>query len=128
MAQRTITSTGINGGYDITGGQNTINYLKGVMVAGAKVYAADVNSLIALWNSFNSHTHGITDAYQLATYGNNGDRNNYYENDTTNGPNLNGDIGLISNTTVISSAKINELVNGVANGANHSHTWSDRTG
>lgn len=128
MAQRTVTSTGISGGYDVTGSQNTINYLKGVLVAGAKIYAADINSLISLWNSFNGHVHQTSDAYQLATYGNNGNRNNYYQTTTFNGPNLNGDIGGISNTTVISSAKINELVNAMSNGATHSHTWPDRTG
>lgn len=128
MAQRAVTSTGISGGYDVTGGQNTINYLKSVMVAGAKINTSDINSLISLWNSFNGHVHSTSDAYQLATYGNNGDRNNYYQTTVTYGPNLNGDIGGIGNTTVISAAKINELVNAVSNGALHSHAWPDRTG
>lgn len=127
-ATRTITSTGIAGGYDVNASQNTINYLKGVMVAGAIINASDINSLISLWNSFNSHYHQTSDAYQLATFGNNGDRNNYYQTTNTDGPNLPGDIGGVNNSTVIAATKINELINGMANGANHSHTWPDRTG
>lgn len=128
MAQRTVTSTGITGGYDVISSQSIIDSLKGAIIAGSIIKSSDINSLISLWNSFNSHVHQTSDAYQLATFGNNGNRNNYYQTTTFDGPNLNADIGNIDNTTVISSAKINELVNAFSNSATHSHTWPDRTG
>ena len=219
MAVTTRSSTGINGGYDVTNAQNTINYLKAVMVTGAKINASDVNSLISLWNSFNGHTHGLTDLWGLKEYGNTnpgfyyslgywyldwayrvqsgglwGQTNwttfesgqftgptqasvqsqydalpatkNYtttdaygnpltvtvpksivsgpavatafayyatspgnYDNRTTDGPNLSGDIGgAVIAGGVVTAAKVNELVNAMAGRANHSHTWYDRTG
>lgn len=131
MAQRTIASSGINGGYDVGGSQGTINYLKGAMVAGAKVYASDVNALISLWNSFNGHTHGISDLYGIKNFGNTNppgySTDGNYENDTTGGPTLNGDIGGVGSGGTIAASKVNELVNAVAGGASHYHGWDDRS-
>lgn len=132
MASRTITSTGINGGYDVAASQNTINYLKGVMVQNARINVADINSLISLWNSFNDHTHGLQDRYGIKDFGNTNPSGyatdpGSYENDTTGGPSLNGDIGGVGSGGVIYASKINELVNAVSGGASHYHGWDDRS-
>lgn len=213
MAQRTITSSGINGGYDVTSAQNTINALKNSMVANAKINMSDINALINLWNAFNGHTHGIQDLWGLKEFGNTNPGYSYYlgywylsykyaqgpesfyyayesgtftgpdsasvsaqynalpatkdfqvsdgyggtytittnkyvtagpspaygtaayatapgnyDNDTSYGPNLAGDIGTINQSLAVSAAKINELTGAMAGKANHSHTWDDRTG
>lgn len=213
MAQRSITSSGINGGYDVASAQNTINSLKGTMVANAKINSGDINALINLWNAFNSHTHGLQDLWGLKEFGNTNPGYSYYlgywyldwkyssggtffsqtyesgrftgpdaasvqaqynalpatrnytlydtygnpytatgtksivagpaaaygtapyatapgnyDNRTTDGPNLSGDIGGISQSLAVSAAKVNELVGAMAGKANHSHTWYDRTG
>ena len=131
MVTRTIASSGINGGYDVTGSQNTINYLKGTMVAGAKIYASDINALISLWNSFNGHTHGISDLYGIKNFGNTNppgySTNGNYENDTTGGPTLNGDIGGVGQGGLIYASKVNELVNALSGQGNHYHGWDDRS-
>lgn len=133
MVTRTISSSNINGGYDVGGSQNTINYLKGVMVAGAKINASDINSLISLWNSFNGHTHGIQDRYGIKDFGNTnppgyaGPPDGSYENDTTGGPSLNGDIGGVGSGGTITAGKINELVNAFAGQGSHYHGWDDRS-
>lgn len=130
MAQRSITSGGINGGYDVGGSQTIINYLKSVMVAGNKINVSDVNSLISLWNNFNGHTHSISDLYGIYNYGNTNppgySSSGSFENDTSNGPNLSGDIGAVSSGGTITAAKINELISAMSGQANHSHTWNDR--
>ena len=51
-----------------------------------------------------------------------------YDNRTTDGPNLNGDIATIAVGDKVTAAKANELVNAMGAKANHSHTWYDRTG
>lgn len=131
MVQRTISSSGINGGYDVTSSQNTINALKGTMISGARIYASDVNALISLWNSFNGHTHGISDLYGIKDFGNTNpsgySTDGNFESDTTGGPGLNGDIATISQGGTIYASKINELVSAVSGGASHSHSWDDRT-
>ena len=47
--------------------------------AGNNIVATDLNRIGTLINNLNGHYHTVQDAYQLATFGNNGDRGNYFE-------------------------------------------------
>ena len=119
----------------------TVNTLKISMAAGNKIYASDVNSLISLYNTMNSHYHRYDDAYQLPTYGtgygdNPGgalsgagtwDRTNYYEDKDTSVPVSGASIGGISVGNTITASKHNEIATQSRNLSSHYHTINDRT-
>jgi hypothetical protein len=76
----------------------------------------------------NGHYHTYDDAYQLTTYGNNGDRNNYYEDKNTGGPDATNTAptDTASNTTITAS-RHNELKDAINQLRNHNHSINDRT-
>jgi len=103
-----------------------ITGLRNNIAAGNNINASDITSLINLTNSWLGHFHTYDDAWQLATYGNNGDRNNYYEDKNT--ATIGGSIAAIDNTTTILATKHNELRNTINTLGHHTHTIDDRTG
>ena len=105
---------------------NPISGLRSQISSGATVDAVDINGLIDLINGWIGHTHTYDDAYQLATYGNNGDRNNYYEDKTTSNTNL-STIGQVSAGSSITASKHNELKDRCNSLRGHAHTIDDRT-
>lgn len=133
MPTSTHASLGINGGYDPTTSAVIITTLQAAMVPGAKVFASDVNSLIGLWNTFNSHTHGVTDLYGIWDYGDGYGNPGYAappgstEPTTTDAPNLSGDIGTVTSGSVVTASKANELVTAFSGQVSHTHQWTDRT-
>lgn len=100
--------------------------LRNNIVAGNNISASDITSLINLTNSWLGHFHTYDDAWQLATYGNNGDRGNYYEDKNT--ATIGGSISGISAGDVIAATKYNEIRNAVASLGSHVHSIDDRTG
>jgi hypothetical protein len=102
-----------------------ISSLRSTVTSNATITASDVNNLISLINNWLGHYHTYDDAYQLATYGNNGDRNNYYVD--KNSATVGGGVGGISAGDSIFASKHNEMRNSVASLASHTHSIDDRT-
>lgn len=100
--------------------------LRSQITSGASVDAADINGLINLINGWIGHTHTYDDAYQLATFGNNGDRTNYYEDKTTANTAL-STVGQVSSGSTITAAKHNEMKDRCNSLRGHSHVINDRT-
>jgi len=110
-----------------------ITTLRNNIAVGNTINASDINSLINLTNAWQGHFHTYDDAYQLATYGNNGDRGNYYEDKNTGAIQPNGLSQLyMPPSTVASAGEITTLTHNELRGAirgfgNHSHYIADRT-
>jgi hypothetical protein len=96
-------------------------------VAGGTIRASHFNYIIDSVNQMNGHNHTWTDYYQRATYGNNGDRANYEQTSTSNGPN--GVSGLTGRTVgqIIYASAHNDCLTSVTALASHTHTENDRT-
>lgn len=122
-AQVTRTANSQNGTVSLT----TVNTLRGNMASGKVLYAADVNSLISMYNTMVGHTHTYTDAYQLATFGNNGDRNNYTENKTTTAPVSAAGIAGVTANTVVYASQHNSIAAQSRILQSHYHQINDRT-
>jgi hypothetical protein len=76
----------------------------------------------------NGHVHTYDDAYQLATFGNTGDRNNYYVDKNTN--NIDAVTSAPTNTasdTTITASRHNELRAAINQLRVHFHGIDDRT-
>ena len=101
-----------------------ITTLRTNIQAGKLIRAADMDSLGALINNMLGHYHTYDDAYQLATYGNNGNRNNYYEDKNTDP--LGGSVSA-SHSGTITIASYNEKAQKIRALQSHSHTINDRT-
>lgn len=131
MASTSRGTSGIT--YDVNSFQNRLNALRSKFVANGSITAADWNELISLWNTFNDHTHNVSDLYGIRDYGDGLGNPGYadagnYEYETLYGPsNLNGDIGSVQSDTIIYASKQNELSNALGGGANHYHGWDDRS-
>ena len=93
---------------------------------GNTINMADITSIINLTNGWLGHFHTYDDAYQLATYGNNGDRGNYYEDKNT--AILGGSITALTAGDTITSTKFNEIRDQINILGNHNHSINDRTG
>lgn len=104
---------------------NPITGLRSQISSGATVDAADINGLIDLINGWIGHTHTYDDAYQLATYGNTGDRNNYYEDKATASTGL-ATIGQVSAGNTITAGKHNEMKDRCNSLRGHNHSINDR--
>jgi hypothetical protein len=114
-----------NGGVDQTA---ELASLRTAIQSGNTIFANDLNRVATLINNMNGHYHTYDDAKQLATYGNTGDRNNYYvaistgvAQDTTSAP---------TNTaanTAITASRHNELKDAINNIRNHNHELGDST-
>ena len=106
-----------------------ISSLRTAIASGSTIYANDLNRISTLINNLNGHYHTYDDAYQLATYGNNGDRGNYYEDKNTAGPDsiTTAPTNTAFNTDITAS-RHNELKDAVNNIRSHYHQINDRTG
>jgi hypothetical protein len=109
--------------------------LRTAISSGNTIFANDLNRIGTLINNMNGHYHTYDDAYQLATYGNTGDRNNYYEDKNTGTFIWSGDVGLTitnveTNTaanTAITVTRHNELKQAINLLRSHLHQIDDRT-
>jgi hypothetical protein len=127
MAQTERTAKAIN--WTNSGSQaGEIASLRNAVAAGNTIFANDLNRIATLINNMNGHTHTYDDAYQLATFGNNGDRGNYYRDTTTNSIDavVSAPTDTASNTTITAS-RHNELRAALNVLAYHFHGIDDRT-
>ena len=102
--------------------------LRDAVSAGNTIFANDLNRIATLINNMNGHVHTYDDAYQLATFGNTGDRNNYYVDKNTN--NIDASTSAPTNTasdTTITAARHNELRAAINQLRVHFHGIDDRT-
>lgn len=134
MAQTQKTSTAVLYGPGVTAQDitNLITQLKDAIGVGKTIYANDMNEIARLINLMNGHYHNYSDDYQLATYGNTGDRNSYTESrdtaladDFTN-PNNVPNAGLSEVGASISVNRHNALANAVNTIRVHNHSIVDR--
>jgi hypothetical protein len=127
MAQTERTAKAIN--WTNSGSQAAeIASLRGAVSAGNTIFANDLNRIATLINNMNGHVHTYDDAYQLATFGNTGDRNNYYVDKNTN--NIDASTSAPTNTasdTTITAARHNELRAAINQLRVHFHGIDDRT-
>jgi hypothetical protein len=103
--------------------------LRSAVAAGNTIFANDLNRIATLINNMNGHVHTYDDAYQIATYGNTGDRGSYYVDKNTNSINasINAPTNTASNTTITAS-RHNELRAAINELRVHVHGIDDRTG
>jgi hypothetical protein len=108
--------------------QEEINSLRAAIASGSTIYANDLNRIGTLINNMNGHYHTYDDAYQLATYGNTGDRGNYYVDKNSNGPDqiLAAPTDTAANTAITAS-RHNELRDSINTVRYHYHEIDDRT-
>lgn len=102
-----------------------ISTLRANIASNNTITSSDINNLIGLINNWLGHYHTYDDAYQLATYGNNGDRNNYYVD--KNSAAIGGSVGGVTSGQSIAASKHNEMRNSIATLASHTHSIDDRT-
>jgi hypothetical protein len=102
--------------------------LRTAIQSGNTIFANDLNRVATLINNMNGHYHTYDDAYQLATYGNTGDRTNYTESKNTATPDsiTSAPTNTAANTT-ITAARHNELKDAINNIRQHYHEINDRT-
>jgi hypothetical protein len=103
--------------------------LRSAVQSGNMIYANDLNRIATLINNMNGHYHTYDDAYQLATYGNTGDRTDYYEGKFTAGPDqvFAAPTDTAANTSITAS-RHNELKDSINAVRQHYHQIDDRTG
>ena len=102
--------------------------LRSAVAVGNTIFANDLNRIATLINNMNGHYHTYDDASQLATFGNNGDRNNYFRLTYTNS--INAVISAPTNTTsdtTITASRHNELRAAINELREHFHGIDDRT-
>jgi hypothetical protein len=105
-----------------------ITSLRSAVAAGNTIFANDLNRIATLINNMNGHVHTYDDAYQLATFGNNGDRTNYFVDKNTN--NIDAVTSAPTNTasdTTITASRHNELRAAINELRVHFHGIDDRT-
>jgi hypothetical protein len=103
--------------------------LRGSISSGEVVRATDLNRIGTLINNMNGHYHTYDDAWQLATFGNTGDRNNYIGDKNTNS--IDSTTSAPTNTAAdasITATRHNELRDSINNLRSHFHGIDDRTG
>lgn len=121
-AQRTVTATSVTPTADTT----TIAALRTSIAAGSVISAANMNTLASFINTWLGHYHTYQDAYQLATYGNNGDRTNYYLTKNTSTPvSAPATIASVTTSTTIAASKHNEFRTATDQLGHHYHTIDD---
>jgi hypothetical protein len=103
--------------------------LRAAIASGSTIYANDLNRISTLINNLNGHYHNYTDYYQIATYGNTGDRTTYSESKNTGGPDsiLASPTDTAANTS-ITAARHNQLKDSINTLKEHYHLIDDRTG
>jgi hypothetical protein len=105
-----------------------ISSLRSAVAAGNTIFATHLNRIATLINNMNGHYHTYDDAYQLATFGNTGDRNNYYVDKNTNS--IDAVTSAPTNTTsdtTITASRHNELRAAINQLRTHFHGIDDRT-
>ena len=105
-----------------------LSSLRTAVAAGTTIFANDLNRIATLINNMNGHVHTYDDAYQLATFGNTGDRNNYFVDKNTN--NIDAVTSAPTNTasdTTITASRHNELRDALNQLRVHFHGIDDRT-
>lgn len=102
--------------------------LRGSISSGEVVRATDLNRIGTLINNMNGHYHTYEDAWQLATFGNTGDRTNYIQDKNTNSidATTSAPTDTSSNTTITAS-RHNELRAAINELRVHLHGIDDRT-
>ena len=128
MAQTERTAKALNWA-DSQTHASLIASLRTAVAAGNTIFATDLNKIATLINNMNGHVHTYDDAFQLATFGNNGDRNNYYVDKNTN--NIDAVTSAPTNTesdTTITASRHNELRAAINQLRVHFHGIDDRTG
>lgn len=102
--------------------------LRAAVAVGNTIFANDINRIATMINNMNGHVHTYDDAFQLATFGNNGDRGNYFEDKNTNSIDAvaNAPTDTASDTTITAS-RHNELRTAINTLFNHFHGIDDRT-
>jgi hypothetical protein len=103
----------------------TITTLRANIAQGKDIRAVDINSLATLINNCLGHYHTYSDSYQLATYGNNGDRTNYSETKASAATGITAAVAVVANTD-ITFGKHNSLRDAVNSLRTHAHSISDR--
>jgi hypothetical protein len=101
--------------------------LRTAISAGNTIFANDLNRIGTLINNMNGHYHTYDDAFQLATFGNTGDRNNYIQDRSTNS--IDATTTAPTNTTAnasITASRHNELRDAINQLRVHFHGIDDR--
>lgn len=102
--------------------------LRAAINSGSDINASNINSVASLLTLSLGHYHIYDDAYQLATFGNNGDRNNYYEDKSSSSPaSRPGNLAFIAAGDEITASHHNNLRNAAEFLRSHYHTIDDRT-
>jgi hypothetical protein len=102
--------------------------LRSAVAAGNTIFATHLNRIATLINNMNGHYHTYDDAYRLATFGNTGDRGNYYVDKNTNS--IDAVTSAPTNTasdTTITASRHNELRDAINQLRVHLHGINDRT-
>ena len=102
--------------------------LRNAIAVGNTIFANDLNRIATLINNMNGHVHTYDDAYQLATFGNNGDRTNYFVDKSTNS--IDSSTIAPTNTasdTTITASRHNEIRAAINELRVHSHGVDDKT-
>lgn len=106
-----------------------ISTLRSYFVAGNTIQAAHLTYLRDRMNEMLGHYHNYTDAYQLATFGNNGDRTNFYVSGGTNTSRSNefsSDISTTYSTSqTVTASHHNELALRSRQLVSHAHPIAD---
>jgi hypothetical protein len=127
MARKERTAKAIS--WPNSGSQaSEIRALRNAIAAGNTIFASHLNRIATLINNMNGHVHTYDDAYQLATFGNTGDRNNYYVDKNTNS--IDAVTSAPANTasdTTITASRHNELRAALNQLRVHFHGINDRT-
>jgi hypothetical protein len=103
--------------------------LRAAIASGQTIYANDLNRIGTLINNMNGHYHTYDDYWQIATFGNNGDRTTYGPQDQ-NTNSIDAVITAPTDTasdTTITASRHNELKTALNVLAYHFHGIDDRT-
>ena len=102
--------------------------LRSAIQSGNTIFATDLNRVATLINNMNGHYHTYDDAYQLATYGNTGDRTNYYMDKNTGYADATTTAPTdTAANTAITASRHNELKDAINQLRYHNHSIDDRT-
>jgi len=132
MAQRTtnVGGTSTIAANTYNGDQTAINNLRNSIQAGNVCTAADINTITSMINSWRGHRHGFVDWYQIADYGNNGDRGNYMEDrqSATASDYIGGsNVSTVSAGNTITASHHNSMKDETNRLRSHAHGITDRT-
>jgi hypothetical protein len=104
---------------------NAVTTLRAAIASTNTIRAADINNLITLINNWVGHYHTYDDYYQLATYGNTGDRANYIQDRNTTST-FGAAVASVEVNNLVEVATHNTMVSRVTQMSSHSHGIFDR--